>query len=136
MPITTVTKKTAFAACVIATLVLQAGCSSYRFRLISAKASLRKLEGAERAFKAANGRYAKLEELAAAKQITGNLATGVDDCYRFEIRVEGDSYEALAIPDRSVDKNLVAYFLDQSGVLRQNSENTEANVTDPIAPET
>src|SRR5437016_5600067 len=102
------TRRTALAIGLLAVFLLQLVCTqtSWRFRVIKAKASLRKIESAESAFRAANGRYGKLEELAAAGLITANLAKGVDDGYRFEVRIKGNSYEALAIPNKSIDKEL------------------------------
>lgn len=122
-------------AVLLIALLLQLGCA-WRFRVAKAKAYLRKLESAETAFRAKNGRFGSFEELAAAGEITGELAKGVADGYRFEVRVKNNSYEALAIPKKSIDKDLPAYFLDQSGVLRQNHKDTEATVNDPLAPET
>jgi hypothetical protein len=110
--------------------------STWRWRIITAKASLREIEIAESSYKSAKGRYGTLPELAAAGLITGDMAQGKGDAYRYEVRLKGESYEARAIPDKAVDKELPAYYLDASGVLRHNFERTEADATDQQAPET
>ena len=120
----------------VAVVFLSACGVRWRLRMSGAEGSLRKIEKSEKIYKAKNGRYGTLQELAATGLVTGNLSKGVGDGYRYDVRVKDDSYEARAVPDKSVDEKLPAYLLDQSGVMHMSElEATEANVNDPSPSE-
>jgi ribosomal protein L6P/L9E len=97
---------------------------------------LRKIERAENEYKSKNGRYGTLRELSDTGLISGSLAKGVGDGYRYKIRLKGDSYQAHALPDKTVDHNLPAFLIDESGVMHMSPlEVTEATVNDPSPSE-
>lgn len=103
--------------------------------MIDAKASLRKIEAAQKTYKASHESYATLQQLASVGLITGDLAKGVGDGYRYEISVNGSSYEAKAVPVPPMNSNLPAYLLDGSGVIHQSDlGETEVTVSDPPVP--
>jgi hypothetical protein len=105
--------------------------------LVQAKHSLRTIESAEKQFRLTHGKYATLEQLATDRLISGDLAKGIGGSYRFEIRIKDDGFAALAIPVKSdQDYFLPAYYMDETGVLRQNKTAPEANANDERAPET
>ena len=102
----------------------------------AAETALRSVERAEKIYKKQHGRYGTLQELAAAGLITGNLSKGMGDGYRFEVRLKDVSYEAHALPDKSVDKYLPAFLLEESGVMHISAlEDSEAKVDDPSPSE-
>ena len=103
---------------------------------MTAKASLRQIESAEKAFYLRQMRYGTLAELGSEGLIRKDLAQGLGDGYKFNVRVGDKSFAALAIPERSVDETLPAYYLDQTGNLHQNKRGNEANANDELAPET
>jgi len=98
--------------------------------------NLRKIERAENEYKIANGSYGSLRELADAGLLSGSLAKGEGDGYRYEIRLKDKSYQAHALPDKSVDPRLPAYLIDETGVMHISEfEAREATVSDPSPSE-
>lgn len=80
--------------------------------------------------------YARLQQLASEGLITGDLARGVGDGYRYEVKVNGASYEAIAIPVQPTNNKLPSYLLDGAGVIHQSDlGETEVTVNDPPAPQ-
>lgn len=128
------THRTIFA---LVALLILSNCSGHvwRIRLVTAKASLRKIEKAENIFRTKFGKYGTLPELNSEGLIQGELAQGIGDGYTFEVSATSDTFAALAIPRKDLDQTLPAYYLDQTGVLRQN-DGTRANANDEHAPET
>src|SRR5215813_7266773 len=116
---------------------LLSGCGlRWRFRMAAAETSLRKIEEAERNHKDKTGKYGTLQELSAAGYLSGNLSKGFGDAYCYEIKVKDHSYEAHALPDKSVDDLLPAFLIDQSGTMHVSPiEAREATIRDPIPSE-
>jgi hypothetical protein len=95
--------------------------------------SMKTLRDAEAAYKVTKGagRYGNLKELGAAGLIDSSLASGSKEGYRFEVRVRGDSFEAIAIPIKYLDTGIMSFYLDHTGVIRyRDKEGGEANVND------
>jgi hypothetical protein len=105
-------------------------------RLVKAKDSLRKIESAERRYQSIHGKYGNLDQLGSEGLISTDLSKGAGDGYRFELRLNERGFAALAIPLKSMDSASPAYYLDQTGVLRQSLRSSEANANDEPAPET
>jgi len=126
---------------VVTTIFLMCFVSScggvrWKLRMSFAEGALRKVERAENEYKARNGRYGSMRELSDAGLINGSLAKGVGDGYRYEIRLKDDSYQAHALPDKSVDHKLPAYLIDETGVMHVSElEASEATVNDPSPSE-
>jgi hypothetical protein len=94
-----------------------------------AEGNLRKIERAEKEYKLPNARYGSLRELADAGLLKG-------DGYRYEIRLKDQSYQAHALPDKSVDPILPAFLIDETGVMHMSEfEASEATVNDPSPTE-
>ena len=104
--------------------------------MAAAEASLRKIEKAEKEYKAKRGHYSTLQELAREAYLTGKLSKGLGDGYRYEVNLKDKSYQARAVPDKSVDAKLPAFLLEESGVMHMSElDKTEANLNDPAPSE-
>ena len=112
------------------------GDMPWRRKMVVAKTSLRKIEAAQKSFRASKGNYATLPQLASAGLINGDLSRGISDAYRYEIKLNVNSYEVVAVPVPTTGTPLPAYLLDGAGVIHH-SDLGEAEVTvdDPVAPE-
>jgi hypothetical protein len=104
--------------------------------MVDAKASLRKIEAAQKTYRASKGSYATLQQLASGGLITGDLARGVSDGYKYEVRLNGASYEAIAVPVPPTNNELPSYLLDGAGVIHQSDlGETDVTINDPPAPQ-
>ncbi len=87
-----------------------------------ARGMMIEIKVAENTFKSTKGigKYGKLKELVDGGLIR-SLVDGEYASYRYEIKTDGDSYEAIAIPkERNDKKQYVGWslYLDESGVIR------------------
>jgi type II secretory pathway pseudopilin PulG len=82
--------------------------------------ALRTLHSAEMTFQstAGNGKCGTLQQLAAEGLIDNNLASGLKNNYRFDIRPNGMYFEATATPTSQSDVGSRSFFVNESGVLR------------------
>jgi len=121
---------------VVAGLLADLSCGNARYRLNeeSAALSMKSIRSAERKFFTTDGkgRYGTLGELGIAGLIDSKLATGIKDGYQFEIRVEGASFKATAIPVEYDRTGSWSFYMNESGVLRGTSRSgNSANSQDP-----
>lgn len=115
-------------------------CNNINVRLNVEQAvlSIKNIRDAQANFKATSnaGRYGTLKELANAGFISPPLADGIDQGYKFEIRLGSDSYEAFAVPlEYSESANsgtgYLSLYVDTSGVIRGGDKRgAEANAND------
>jgi hypothetical protein len=99
--------------------------------------TMKVIRSAQQACKEAKGRYGTLKELADAGLIKPALSDGRDWGYRFEIRVTGNSYSAVAVPEkygarRYTGTGGISLYVDETGVIRgEDKGGREANANDP-----
>jgi hypothetical protein len=104
-----------------------------RWNQKEALSSLKTIREAERSFKVKkeDGKYGTLVELGAAELIDPSLASGIKDGYRFEVRIKGNSFEAIAVPIKYLETGIMSLYLDETGVIRYgDKKGGEANAND------
>ena len=108
-------------------ILLTSACQNINFRLNEdgAVESMRHIRTAQQTYKGtqSTGRYGTLKELSEAGLLKPTLADGVDQGYRFDIRVSGNSYKAFAVPIEYGQTNYkgtgrVSLYVDETGVIR------------------
>jgi hypothetical protein len=93
-----------------------------------------KIRDAQRKYKetAGFGKYGRLDDLVKAGLLKAALNDGSDHGYRFEIRVDGDKYVAIAVPITYEETGYTSFFLNESGIIRGKWKGgEEANEGDP-----
>jgi hypothetical protein len=95
---------------------------------------IRTILGAENAYSSAKGRYGTLDMLLVEKvhfrgeeyPLLYGKWTGVKNGYRFTVTVDNDgkSFKAIAMPE---NRQMRAFYVDQTGVIRCEKEGKEAN---------
>ncbi len=96
--------------------------------------SLRAVLGAQQAFKAANGKYAAtLEELTTATPpiLDGNQVAPKRG-YKFSLTTIGDNFAATAEPVVEGTTGNRYFYVDQSGIIRQNVANPAKADSKPV----
>lgn len=100
--------------------------------------SLRQLDTAEANFAGKQGvkwRFGTMQELAAAGLIDQFLASGTKYGYRFELRAEGTSFEAMATPltyGQTSSPGNRSFYISSDGVVRAaDKKGLEADGSDP-----
>jgi hypothetical protein len=82
----------------------------------AAMSVLEKIKEAQSIYRNEKGRYATIEELMEAGALEKDGLDGFG--YKFEIRVAGGRYEALATPAEYGKTGLRSFYMDESGVLK------------------
>jgi hypothetical protein len=79
-----------------------------------------KIRGAQQKYKGTTGfgKYGSLNDLVKAGLLKAALNDGLDHGYRFEIRVGGDKYVAIAVPTTYEETGYTSFFLSESGIIR------------------
>lgn len=85
---------------------------------------------AERLFKAKFGRYADFDELVRHGLLRRDSARLPMDNYELRLTVSQDRYEAVATPTERCPGSERAFYVDQTGIIRQNAEGP-ANSSSP-----
>jgi hypothetical protein len=101
--------------------------------LESALNSLRLLRVAQESYrvKLEHDRYGTLEELYHAGLIDAELGSGTKAGYRFELASLETSFKVTAVPIQYGRTGDWSFYLDESGVIRGQTSNREANAHDP-----
>lgn len=111
------------------------GCTqiSIRRNIENALNSLRLLRVAEESYrvKLEHHKYGTLEELHNAGLIDAELASGTKDGYRFELAPLETTFKLTANPIQYGKTGDWSFYLDESGVIRGQTSNREANAHDP-----
>ena len=81
--------------------------------------------------KLAHHRYGTLEELYKAGLIDAELGSGTKAGYRFELVPLETSFKLTAVPIEYGSTGDWSFYLDESGVIRGQTSNREANAQDP-----
>jgi hypothetical protein len=105
---------------------------SIRLNIENALKSLRLLRVAEESYrvKLEHHRYGTLEELYKAGLIDGELGAGTKAGYRFELAALETSFKVTATPIQYGKTGDRSFYLDESGVIRGQTSNREANAHD------
>lgn len=110
------------------------GCTnlSIRLNIESAVNSLRSVRVAEESYrgKLAPHKYGTLEELYKAGLIDAELGSGTKAGYRFELVASKTSFKLTATPIQYGSTGDWSFYLDESGVIRGQTSNREANAED------
>ena len=110
------------------------GCTqlSIRLNIENALNSLRQLRVAEESHrvKLEHHRYGTLEDLHQAGLIDAELASGTKSGYRFELTPSETSFKLTATPIQYGSTGDWSFYLDESGVIRGQTSNREANAED------
>jgi hypothetical protein len=76
-------------------------------------------------------RYGTLEELYNASLIDAELGSGTKAGYRFQLAPLETSFKLTAVPIQYGKTGDWSFYLDESGVIRGQTSNREANAHDP-----
>lgn len=106
---------------------------SIRMNIENSLNSLRLLRVAEESYrvKLEHHRYGTLEELYKAGLIDAELGSGTKAGYRFELVPLETSFKVTAVPIQYGRTGDWSFYLDESGVIRGQTSNREANAHDP-----
>jgi hypothetical protein len=110
--------------------LIAARCAANESAAISSLRTLSAAEAINQSTAGGGGEYGSLEELSGQKMINERLATEVRSGYRFELSVDGDSYEATAIPVGHPNSGMRSFYVSEDGVIRgadKRGEATDAN---------
>ena len=111
-------------------------CEQTRYRLneVNAQSSLRLIRKAESTYRSHDGqnRFGTLQELHSTGLIDAELASGTKNGYRYEVKVEKDSFTATATPLEYDVTGSWSYYVDESGVMRGSfTQGKLPGITDP-----
>ena len=117
-----------YLACVLLVVASLFSCKETRYRLneVGAQSSIRAIRNAQTAYRSRQDRFGTLQELHSSGLIDAELASGVKDGYRIEVRVGQDSFTAIATPLEYNVTGSWSYYLDESGVIRGSSTKGKA----------